>query len=247
MIFKGRRWPLNIDPQGQANKWIKKMEHAFGLKVIKLTDGKYLQVLENAIQFGSPVLLENVGEDLDPSLTPILLKQTYQKGTTLYIKLGENTIEYSPNFRFYITTKYRNPHYLPELSTKVTLINFMITFEGLNDQLLGILVKKERPDLESEKERLIIEGADNKKKLAEIEAQILQVLSSDKNILTDEAAINILAQSKKTSNDISEKQVIADQTEKDIDSARQTYQPVSQQASTLFFTITDLNNLDPMY
>ena len=60
----------------------------------------------------------------------------------------------------FITTKYRNPHYLPDISTKVTLINFMITYEGLNDQLLGILVKKERPELEDEKERLIIEGAD---------------------------------------------------------------------------------------
>lgn len=72
-------------------------------------------------------------------------------------------IEYSLDFRFYITTKLRNPHYLPELSTKVTILNFMITYEGLNDQLLGILVKKERPDLEREKERLIIESASNKK------------------------------------------------------------------------------------
>ena len=60
------------------------------------------------------------------------------------IKLGENTIEYSADFRLYITTKLRNPHYLPELSTKVTLLNFMITPEGLEDQLLGIVVAKER-------------------------------------------------------------------------------------------------------
>ena len=53
-------------------------------------------------------------------------------------------IEYSDDFRFYITTKLRNPHYLPELSTKVTLLNFMITPEGLEDQLLGIVVAKER-------------------------------------------------------------------------------------------------------
>lgn len=77
--------------------------------------------------------------------------------------MGESVIEYSLDFRFYITTKLRNPHYLPELSTKVTILNFMITYEGLNDQLLGILVKKERPDLEKEKERLIIESANNKK------------------------------------------------------------------------------------
>ena len=114
------------------------------------------------------MLLENVGEELDPALEPILLKQTFMKGTTQYIKLGDQVIEYSNTFRFYITTKYRNPHYLPEISTKVALINFMITYEGLNDQLLGILVKKERPDLEEEKERLILEGASNKKQLFEI-------------------------------------------------------------------------------
>lgn len=41
----------------------------------------------------------------------------------------------SDNFRFYITTKLRNPHYLPEISVKVTLLNFMITPEGLQDQV----------------------------------------------------------------------------------------------------------------
>ena len=60
------------------------------------------------------------------------------------IRLGENVIEYSKDFRFYITTKLRNPHYLPEVATKVTLLNFMITPEGLEDQLLGIVVAKER-------------------------------------------------------------------------------------------------------
>ena len=79
------------------------------------------------------------------------------------MKLGEAEVEFSDNFSFYITTKLRNPHYLPEISTKVTIINFMITNEGLNDQLLGILVREERPELELEKERLIIEGANNKK------------------------------------------------------------------------------------
>jgi dynein heavy chain, axonemal len=52
------------------------------------------------------------------------------------------------DFRFYITTKLRNPHYLPEVSTKVTLLNFMITFEGLSDQLQAIVVQKEKPELE---------------------------------------------------------------------------------------------------
>ena len=110
-----------------------------------------------------------MAEELDPSLTPILLKQTYKKGSTTYLKLGDQTLEYSIDFRFYITTKYRNPHYLPEISTKVTLLNFMITQEGLNDQLLGILVRRERPELEEEREKLIVDSAANKRQLFEIE------------------------------------------------------------------------------
>lgn len=67
------------------------------------------------------------------------------------INFGENIIEYSSDFRLYITTKHANPHYLPELSTKVTLINFMITFDGLKDYLLNLVVKKENAALDDER------------------------------------------------------------------------------------------------
>ena len=56
-----------------------------------------------------------------------------------------------------------NPHYQPETAVKVTLLNFMITNEGLEDQLLGIVVARERPELEQEKNALILQSADNKK------------------------------------------------------------------------------------
>lgn len=64
-----------IDPQSQANKWVKSMEAASDLRIIKLTDGDFMRTLESAVQFGLPVLLENVGEELDPALEPLLLKQ----------------------------------------------------------------------------------------------------------------------------------------------------------------------------
>eukprot|EP00899_Mesostigma_viride_P002516 jgi/Mesvir1/12265/Mv00478-RA.2 len=157
IMSKARRWPLLIDPQGQANKWIKAKEKAAGLEVVKLSDSDFLRKLENCVQFGLPVLLENVGEELDPTLEPLLLKSTYKQGTSLMIRLGDSDIPYDENFRFYITTKLRNPHYLPEISVKVTLLNFMITPEGLEDQLLGIVVAKERPDLEEEKTQLVLQ------------------------------------------------------------------------------------------
>ncbi len=115
------RWPLCIDPQGQANKYFRNMESKNKMKVIKLTDSDFVRTLENSIQFGTPVLLENVGEELDPTIEPLLLKQIFKQGGVMCIRLGDSTIEYSKDFRFYITTKLPNPHYLPETAVKVTL------------------------------------------------------------------------------------------------------------------------------
>jgi len=69
-----------IDPQGQANRWTKNMERDNHMAVIKLTDADYTRHLENCISFGNPLLLENVGEELDPSLEPLLLKQIFKQG-----------------------------------------------------------------------------------------------------------------------------------------------------------------------
>ncbi|XP_015226728.1 PREDICTED: dynein heavy chain 7, axonemal [Cyprinodon variegatus] len=248
IISNARRWPLMIDPQGQANKWVKNMEKANSLHIIKLSDSDFVRSLENCIQFGTPVLLENVGEELDPILEPLLLKKTFKQGGTLCIRLGDKTIEYAADFRFYITTKLRNPHYLPEISVKVTLLNFMITPEGIQDQLLGIVVAQERPDLEEEKQALILQGAENKRQLKEIEDKILEVLSSSEgNILEDEKAINVLSSSKLLSNEITEKQAVAEKTELKIDKTRMDYKPIAVHSSILFFSIADLANIEPMY
>jgi dynein heavy chain len=80
---------------------------------------------------------------------------------------------------------------------QVTLLNFIITPQGLQDQLLGIVVAKERPDLEEKKNEIIIESSTNKRQLKDIEDKILDVLSTSKgNILEDETALQILSSSK---------------------------------------------------
>ncbi|XP_059519194.1 dynein axonemal heavy chain 12 [Myotis daubentonii] len=248
IVNNSRRWPLMIDPQGQANKWIKNSEKDNQLSVIKLSDSDYMRTLENCIQFGTPLLLENVGEELDPSLEPLLLRQTFKQGGIDCIRLGEVIIEYSFDFKFYITTKLRNPHYMPELATKLSLLNFMITPEGLEDQLLGIVVAKERPELEEERNALILQSAANKKQLKDIEKRILETLSSSEgNILEDESAIKVLDSAKMMSNEITKKQQIAEKTELKIAESREGYRPIAKHSSVLFFSIADLANIDPMY
>jgi dynein heavy chain, axonemal len=164
------------------------------------------------------------------------------------IKIGDNSVEYDRNFRMYITTKLTNPHYPPELCVKVNLLNFMATAEGLQDQMLGIAVAKEEPALEATRERLVLEDAENKRQLKEIEDQILYLLKNSKgNILDDELLIDTLAQSKVTSNNIEQKVKEAAKMQETIARTRQGYVPVAYRVSQLFFCIADLGMIDPMY
>lgn len=76
-VSKAGRWPLMIDPQEQANRWIRQMEAKNELQIVKLTDSNFMRTLESSIRLGYPVLLEEVGENLDPTLGPVLMKQTF--------------------------------------------------------------------------------------------------------------------------------------------------------------------------
>eukprot|EP00959_Pyramimonas_sp_CCMP1952_P282852 5912696-Pyramimonas_sp.AAC.1 len=141
--------------------------------------------------------MQNVLETLESFLEPVLLKQTFSSAGTLCLKLGDNIIEYSKDFRLYMTTKLSNPHYLPEVSVKVSLLNFMITVDGLTDQLLEEVVAKEKPELQKEKNALIVQGAENQQQMKQAEDKILEVLSmSEGNLLDDSTAVDILSDMK---------------------------------------------------
>uniref|UniRef100_A0A8C3EQF5 Dynein axonemal heavy chain 1 n=1 Tax=Corvus moneduloides TaxID=1196302 RepID=A0A8C3EQF5_CORMO len=242
------RWTHYIDPQGQANKWIKNLERENSLEVAKLSDRDFLSTLENTITFGKPFLLENVGEELDPVLEPVLLKETFKQQGNTVLKLGDTVIPYHDDFKMYITTKLPNPHYSPEVSTKLTLINFTLSPSGLEDQLLGEVVAAERPDLEEDRNQLIISNAQMRQELKEIEDQILYRLStSEGNPVDDLELIKVLEASKLKAGEIQAKVAVAEQTEKDINITRMQYVPVAVRSQILYFCVSDLSNVDPMY
>jgi len=250
IIDRSRRWPLMIDPQRQANKYIKNMgkDTETGIDICKLSEKNFLRTLELGIQFGKWILLENIGLNLDPALEPVLQQQKVKDGSGYVIKLGDKSITYSDTFKFFMTTTLPNPHYSPETSVKVTLLNFAITPAGLEDQMLGIVVAKERPDLEEQKNDLVVQNAKMNKMLQEIEDEILYLLSaSEGDILEEDTLVNKVTSSKQVSDDINEKKVIAKATEENIDTARESYRPVAYRTAVLFFCIVELTNIDPMY
>ncbi|XP_044742040.1 dynein axonemal heavy chain 12 [Chrysoperla carnea] len=248
IMDSSKRCSLLIDPQRQANRWIRTMEKKNRLLCVKFTDGNYMKIIEHCIEFGLPVLIENILETLDAPIEPIIERKTYFQHGSEFIALGEQVLKVHKMFKLYLTTTLRNPHYLPEVFNMVTIINFALTIEGLEDQLLGIVVAKERPDLQELREKLIIESAENKSKLKEVETKILRTMSeTEGNILDDQTAIDILDSSKKLSEDIIKKQISAKDTEEKIELSRANYKPMAKHSAVLYYTISELPNVDPMY
>jgi len=250
LATKSRRWPLMIDPQLQGNNWIKNMEKENKLIVIDLQTENYLDnYLVRAINTGLPVLLQNIGEELDPSLDPILNKNVKEVAPGRWsIFLGEREVGYNPNFRFYISTKYGNPRYTAEVSTKITLINFSVKEKGLEEQLLSELIKLQDADLEKKRVELIKDRSDNDIKLKNLEEKILKLLQETQGSLIDDDNLLITLQvSKETEDDIKQKMDAAQQTMKKTETLREQYRVLGNSASNLFFVLNNLSQIDNMY
>ncbi len=175
-------WPLLIDPQIQPNKWIKNIEKSNNLIVMKFSDPNLIKKMQTAITSGYSVLIEDVGEELEPSIDPILQKLIQNHDGRSIIRVGDMLYDFNPSFRLYITTKMLNPHYLPEVCIRVTNVNFTVTFEGLQDELLGDVVKLERPDVEKQRDEIVASVSS----LKELQDRILELLANSKGMILDD-------------------------------------------------------------
>lgn len=242
-----KRWPLLIDPQMQGIKWLKRKEEG-NLDVIQLTQKNWLKVLENAITNGRCVIIENIGTDIDSTLDPVLSRSIYKKGRSLYLKLGGEEVEYDPAFQLYLQTKLSNPHYKPEVAAQCTLINFIATEKGLEDQLLAKVVELERQDLEEKSRALTAAAINYEIQLVELEDELLERLANaPEDILSDVPLIEGLEATKKTAKEISEAVESGKITQKEVEEAREAYRPQAAEGAMLYFLLTKLCVIDHMY
>ena len=272
IICNCKRWPLLIDPQLQGVKWIKrrhsqhnqavisKVDDIFEddavqthlvakeMAVVQMNQSRYLNYIEHAISNGDAILIENLGETIDAILQPVLMKAVIRRGRACFLKVGDKEVEYDSNFKLYLQTKMSNPHYKPEIAAQTTLINFMITTDGLQEQLLALVVNKERPDLEEQKRTLMEQQNGYKVKLKELEDELLfRLASSQGDILTDVELIEGLEKAKVTANDINARAAVAKETEKLIAESRRAYIPVAVRGSLIYFLIDQMCALNHLY
>ncbi|KAI9004406.1 dynein heavy chain [Hyaloraphidium curvatum] len=244
IITKASRWPLVVDPQLQAISWLCQRDSK--LQVTQLSSPSFFNILSTAMASGTTLLIEDVGESIDPSLEPLLSQSTIRGGR--FIKLGDKEIEYHQDFRLILQTRLSNPNYPPEIQAQTAIVNFSVTIDGLEDQLLADVVKNERPDLEEGKRQLTKNQNEFKVRLLELENSLLEKLSAAQgDFLKDTSLVESLENTKFTASAIEAQVKEALVTEKTINVARECYRPVAKRAAQIYFLLNDLWKINPVY
>jgi len=217
--------------------------------IIQLSQRAWLKKVEMAVSNGNCLMIESIGQEIDAILDPLLSRQFVKKGKNFTVKLGSEDVELSNTFKLYLQTKLINPHYKPETAAQCTIINFIVTESGLEDQLLAMVVRVEKPDLEQTKEELVNQQNQYMITLSQLEAALLQNLSDadPATILQNFALIESLEVPKKTSNEIKVAQAVAKETEIKINLSREIYRRVAAEGAMLYFLLIQLCIIDHMY
>merc|ERR1719424_2153074 len=229
VITSCSRWPLMIDPQLQGVKWIKQ-RIGEDLTVLQFTMNNWLQKVIFCIQMGGMLMLEAIGSEIDAILEPVLSRAVIKRGrTAAIIRIGGEEVDYDAAFQLYLQSKLPNPHYRPEIAAQCTIINFIVTPEGLEDQILAMVVNVEKPELEQQKQELVRRQNDFKVTLLQLEDDLLSQLSAadPSTILDNMPLIEGLEKTKQTSAEISLQVKIALKTEMEINTSRELYREVA--------------------
>ncbi|RLN86351.1 hypothetical protein BBJ28_00004571 [Nothophytophthora sp. Chile5] len=251
LVERAPRFPLLIDPQGQALAWVlrREAERLPSVGVISIANPKLREVLEHCVGEGKALVLDGVdGADVDPLLANVLDKTWVVRAKSKFVKILDRLCEYQDEFALYLTTRVANPHFSPELQARTLVVDFTVTQRGLEEQLLAQVIRQEQRSLEEQLERVQCELNANAKALVALDAQLLERLSASKaNLLDDVELVTVLASTKGKATEVNDKILAAEEVKRGIDEKREHYRPVATRGSVLYFGVVDFAAVNSMY
>uniref|UniRef100_A0A8D3DL88 Dynein cytoplasmic 1 heavy chain 1 n=1 Tax=Scophthalmus maximus TaxID=52904 RepID=A0A8D3DL88_SCOMX len=154
MLKRFNRYPLIIDPSGQATEFIMNEYKERKITRTSFLDDAFRKNLESALRFGNPLLVQDV-ESYDPILNPVLNREVRRTGGRVLITLGDQDIDLSPSFVIFLSTRDPTVEFPPDLCSRVTFVNFTVTRSSLQSQCLNEVLKAERPDVDEKRSDLL--------------------------------------------------------------------------------------------
>lgn len=247
MLKRFDRYPLIIDPTGQATNFLMNEYKDRKITVTSFLDDAFLKVLESALRFGNPLLIQDV-EHLDPILNAVLNKEIRRTGGRVLIRLGSQDIDFSPSFTMFLSTRDPSVEFSPDICSRVTFVNFTMTRSSLQSQSLDQVLKVERPDTERKRTDLMKVQGEFRLRLRTLEKLLLQALNeSTGNILDDDKVIDTLETLKREAAVITRKVEETDVVMKEVEQVTAEYLPLAQACSSVFFILEQLNLVNHFY
>jgi dynein heavy chain len=250
LVTRSSRYPMLIDPQGQALGWIRRREAErmphWG--TVLINDAKLKDKLEFAMGNDAAFVVVGVENTVDPMLDPLLEKEIVVKGRRKMITISDKQMDFTDGFMLYFITRLPNPSFSPELQAKTTIVDFTVTQKGLEEQLLGIVISKEQKALEEQLSEVLEEVNSSTKMLLDLDKSLLDRLTSNTgNLLDDEELVGVLNNTKQKAADVKIKLTAAADTKKSINEKREQFRPVATRGSVLYFAIVEMSLVNPMY
>ncbi|KAJ2558174.1 dynein heavy chain [Coemansia sp. RSA 1933] len=249
MLQHFNRYPLVVDPSGTAAQFLQQSLAQAGRKltVTSFLDDAFLKQLESALRFGNPILITDV-EHLDPILNPVLNRELRRTGGRVLLRLGSQDIDFSPAFRLFLSTRDPSAAFAPDLSSRVTFVNFTVTRASLQAQCLGQVMRHERPDVDERRRDLLKLQGEFRLRLHALEKELLRALNAAQgNILDDDAVIATLETLKTEAAEISRKVDETDGVMREVDRVTATFTPLARSCAAVYFALDRLSALHPFY
>jgi dynein heavy chain 1 len=230
-----------MDPSGQAIQFLQNEYREQKIIVTSFLDAGFRKQLESALRFGSPIVIQDA-DCYDPLLNAVLNREIHRSGGRVLIRLqGGNSqpIDFSPLFRLFLFTRDSSYQFAPDLSSRVTFVNFTITPASLKTQCLARILAVERPDVEEKNRSLLRAQGEFRARLYTLEQSLLQALNDARgNILDDDGEASVLAtleKLKREAADITEKMQSTESVMKEVDSVSKLYMPLARTSSSVYF------------
>ncbi|KAK6094055.1 dynein heavy chain [Batrachochytrium dendrobatidis] len=247
MLKQCQRYPLVIDPSGQALVFILNEFKTKSITVTSFRDNAFLKTVESALRFGNPILIQDA-EDFDPVINSILNKELRRSGGRTLCRLGNKEIDYSPTFTMFLSTRNPSLAFSPDIASRVTFVNFTITPASLQLQCLDHLLKAERPDVDAKRTDLVRMQGEFQIRLHHLEKALLISLNESKgNILDDDNVISTLEVLKKEASEIVSKVQETDIIMQEVEAVSSQYTLLAESCSSIYFAMEQLSSLESIY
>ncbi|KAG6914356.1 hypothetical protein DXG01_000842, partial [Tephrocybe rancida] len=221
MLKRFNRYPLIIDPTGQATTFLLNEYKDRKITVTSFLDATFLKVLESAFRFGNPLLIQDV-EHLDPILNAVLNKEIRRTGGCVLIRLGNQDINFSPAFTMFLFTRDPSVEFSPDIYNRYSKRN------GRIPNARGQVPRKPKANSAFACELLKI--------------YFCKLNESTGNILDDDKIIDTLETLKREVAEITHKVEETDVVMREVEQVTAEYLPLAQACSSVFFVLEQLVN-----